>query len=79
METKCHDFFECTKQNCAMFKNEEKSCWEIEPELTLCTSVFVRGEVKLKNKLVFCKNRLFYQLANVSKHVEPNIKFHSFC
>jgi len=62
-----------------MFDEEEKrNCWEIEPRLTKCAKIFLAGSVSLKNKMVFCKNCLYFQLANENTLVEPNIKFHSF-
>lgn len=59
-------------------EKEQRRCWEIEPKLTQCTNMFVTGAVKLKDKMLFCKNCIFYQLANEATNVESNIRFHNF-
>ena len=64
MTIKCHEFFGCTKQGCAMFEEgETRNCWEVEPELTPCLHM-AGGSVEKEEKIVFCKNCLYYQHIN---------------
>jgi hypothetical protein len=61
MRTKCHEFFGCKKSECAIFNgNAEDNCWELEPELTPCIDMS-SGPIKLEEKIVFCKNCLYYE------------------
>ena len=47
-----------------MFKNgERRNCWDVEPGLTQSTDTFANA-IKMKNKMVFCKNCLFYEHVN---------------
>ena len=76
MDIKCHDFLECDKQGCIMFKEgEERNCWDVEPDLTLCSDMFEKS-VKLKDKIIFCKNCLFYEHVNKTTHVRFGFKVH---
>ena len=78
MDIKCYEFFGCKKQDGIMFKEgEERNCWEVEATLTNCTDLSEKP-INWKDKIVFCKNCLFYQLAYESTQVESNFKFHNF-
>ena len=63
MNTKCHEFFSCKREKeCPYYKFEGvEKCWEVESSLT----PFVPAEEK--DKIVFCKNCLYYQHMNKSK------------
>ena len=64
MTVKCHEFFGCKKSECGMFnENVEKNCWELEPALTPCIASNSKP-LKIEDKLVFCKNCLYYEYAN---------------
>lgn len=65
MTIKCHEFFGCKKQKCAIFnEGEERNCWDIDPTLTPCTDSLGEGSIKVEEKIFFCKNCLFYEYAN---------------
>ena len=58
---KCHEYFGCKKRACIMFNaGEKRNCWDVEPGLNRCTDTFANA-IKMKNKMVFCKNCLFYE------------------
>lgn len=79
MKTKCYEFFGCPKQGCLMFdEKEERNCWELEPAQTQCTNIFIKGSVKMKDKMVFCKNCVYFLLANEATNVASDFKFHNF-
>ena len=65
MTIKCHEFFGCkSKHQCPMSKeNDERNCWEVEPAETPCTNM-LENLVKMEEKMVFCKNCLFYEHMN---------------
>ena len=47
-----------------MFKEREgRNCWEVEAASTPRTDTFANA-IKMKNKMVFCKNCLFYGYVN---------------
>ena len=76
MSTKCYDLFGCKKQECIMFdEGEKRDCWDVEPTLTPCTKIF-KDSIKMQDKIVFCKNCLFYELVNKSIHTEFNFTLH---
>ena len=58
---KCHEFFECKKTDCIMFKEKEtRFCWEIDPGLTPCINHVVDGLEEMKDKLSYCRDCLYY-------------------
>ena len=60
MAIKCYEFFECKKHGCIMFEEGEgRNCWDVESALTSCTNR-VEKLIKMKGKMFFCKNCLFY-------------------
>jgi hypothetical protein len=69
MFVKCHEFFGCKKKSeCIMSNEEEKrNCWEIEPALSLCLNHATKGSLEIKDKLLFCKNCLYYEHINKTK------------
>lgn len=78
METRCHEFFDCPKKKCVMFKAKEKgTCWEHDPRQTPCAKIFIDGTVKMQDKIVFCKNCSYYLLVNNASKVQSHFKFHT--
>ena len=76
MLTKCHDFFGCEKHECVMFEEDkERNCWDVEPSLTPCTGTF-ENSIKMEDKIVFCKNCLFYEHINKTTHNMFTFKVH---
>ena len=66
MSSKCHDYLGCKETECLMFNDEEKrNCWDIDPTLTPCTDT-VLGPLRMEDKIVFCRNCLFYGHVNKS-------------
>jgi hypothetical protein len=64
MTVKCYEFFGCKKLECAMFNGDgESNCWELEPALTPCIANNSKP-VDLEDKIVFCKNCLYYEHVN---------------
>lgn len=64
MTIKCYTFFGCKKQKCVIREEGEgEKCWEVEPSLTPCTNMFMEN-LEMKDKLVYCKNCLFYEHVN---------------
>lgn len=73
MVLQCHEFFECTKHECIMFKEgEERNCWEVEPTLTSCGKLF-KENIKMSSKIVYCRNCSFYK--HVNKNPEDRFSF----
>ena len=68
MDIKCHEFFGCNKKECPIFnEEEERNCWDIEPALTPCTEDVYGKAIKMEDKIVFCRNCLFYEHVNKSE------------
>lgn len=66
-DIRCYEFFGCKKRECVMFAVEEEvNCWDLEATLTSCRDMFGEsGEVK--DKILFCKNCLYYTHVNQTK------------
>ena len=61
MVIKCHEFFECNKNECSMFnEDKERNCWDIVPTLTSCTNRLPEA-VTMADKLFHCKDCLYYE------------------
>ena len=62
MSIECHEFFECNKQECIVFnENEKMNCWEAEPVLTPCTKDVFGDSITMEQKMVCCQNCSYYQ------------------
>ena len=67
MTIKCHEFFDCKKKECRMFKeDEERNCWDIEPTSTSCTNMLPDSATK-ENKIFHCHNCTYYLHAHRNK------------
>jgi len=56
MSIKCHEFFGCKREECPFLKYDgKKNCWEVEVSLT------PHVPAEEEEKVIFCKNCLYYQ------------------
>ena len=68
MSIKCHEFFGCNKSRCTVFnEEEERECWDIDPALTPCTEDVYGEAIQMKDKMVYCRNCLYYEHVTQAK------------
>ena len=64
MTVKCYEFFGCKELECPILKEVGgNKCWEVEPARTICISKST-SPATVKDKLVFCRNCLYYEHMN---------------